>query len=136
MATDSARNELDISVQAPRRYRVVYIAVERGPFFSPVRIGGEIIVQVNMRHPFFEVLYADLLRPGGEQDKEAVDLVLITLAKFEVTASPEDAQRYVRERERRWSPFLATALRSLSQRLPTSEDEGEYAAAVDAAALG
>lgn len=121
----SATDHVDLSEQTPPRYRVVYVEIERGPFFSPARCGEEVVVQVNLRHPFFEVLYADLLRLGGDKAKEAVDLLLIMLAKFEATAASEDAQRYAWERERRWSPFLATALRSLGQRLPTTEAEGE-----------
>lgn len=83
-------------------------------------------MHINKAHPFFDVLYAALLQsPGGTRAKEAVDLLLITLARAEATAeTPAAAQRYAHQRQQRWSPFLASALASLRQRLPLDDEEG------------
>ncbi len=105
------------------RYRVDYVDVPSGPFFEPKWDGPQILVEINKEHPFYRVLYGDLLRlPGGSRAKEAVDVLLITLAKAELEAEEEMALWYTAQRKQRWSPYLETAIEALAQRLPWSED--------------
>lgn len=105
------------------RYRVDFVDVPSGPFYEPMWDGPQILVEVNREHPFYRVLYGDLLRlPGGSRAKEAVDVLLITLAKAELEAEEEMALWYKTQRKQRWSPYLETAIEALAQTLPWSED--------------
>jgi hypothetical protein len=85
-----------------------------------------IVVRINRLHPFYETLYADLLKlEGGTRAKEAVDVLLLALGKGELTVDDEVAKMwYERQRTARWSPSLADALKILAQTLrPTEEPE-------------
>jgi hypothetical protein len=118
--------------QEQRKYRVEYIEDEHGPFYVPEWEGLQVVVKINKRHPFFSTLYSGLLGvPGGKLAKEAVDLVLIALAREEAkTKNAVTAEFYRVQREERWSPFLATAMRTLTREYPTlEEEEAEEAAA-------
>jgi len=88
-------------------------------------------VLINKRHPFFELVYGTLLQiEGGKVAKEAVDVLLIALAREELkTTNPETREFYRAQRVERWSPFLASALRTLGQEFPQSESEAEGEAA-------
>jgi hypothetical protein len=116
--------------QKVQRYRVDYIDDENGPFYSPVWEGAAVVVRVNKKHPFFEGVYGTLLQTeSGAQAKEAVDLLLITLAREEVrTKNPETREFYRAQRVERWSPFLASGLRTLAREFPVPEAEDEVAA--------
>jgi hypothetical protein len=107
-----------------RRYRVAYYESEDGPFYKPEWIGGQIVVRVNRLHPFYRVLYGDLLiGPHAGRAKEAVDLLLIALARAELLA-PDDhiAGFYEGQRRAQWSPWLAMAMQTLDQSLAVDED--------------
>jgi hypothetical protein len=108
-----------------RKYQIEYNNRPDGPFYEPTWVGEIINVQINQAHPFYEVLYRDLMRlPGGFRAKEAVDILLITLARAELTANdPYVAEWYRVQRKRRWSPFLEDALTSLAHRLEGAMDE-------------
>lgn len=112
--------------EAKRRpYRIDYYESEDGPFFKPEWVGAQITVLINKRHPFFQVLYGDLARlGGGKRAKEAVDLLLLALARGELTAETAEMQSwYETQRKRSWSPFLEVAMNSLKQRMPIIEEE-------------
>lgn len=111
-------------------YRVDYYESEDGPFYKPEWVGSQGVVFINRKHPFYQVLYGDLLQlPGGARAKEAVDLLMLALGKAELTTEDdEQALWYEAQRKQRWSPFLATAMKSLEQRVPAPEPmsaEGE-----------
>ena len=78
---------------------------------------------------FFDGVYGTLLQTeSGAQAKEAVDLLLITLAREEVrTKNPETREFYRAQRVERWSPFLASGLRTLAREFPVPEAEDEVA---------
>ncbi len=113
--------------QKVQRYRVDYIDDENGPFYSPVWEGSAVVVRVNKKHPFFDGVYGTLLQTeSGAQAKEAVDLLLITLGREEVrTKNPETREFYRAQRVERWSPFLASGLRTLAREFPVPEVEDE-----------
>lgn len=111
-----------------RTYRVEYVDAEHGFVYTPDWDGTQVLVQINKRHPFFQVLYGNLLEvPGGGIAKEAVDLLLIALAKGELSDNEETAEIYRVQRETLWSPFLATTMRDLERRfaVPAVEEEIE-----------
>jgi Histidine kinase-, DNA gyrase B-, and HSP90-like ATPase len=117
-----------VEAEAKRRpYKIDYFDDPNGPFYEPRwEFGTSIVVRINRLHPFYETLYADLLKlEGGTRAKEAVDVLFITLGKAELTVDDETAKMwYERQRTARWSPFLADALKILSQTLrPTEEPE-------------
>ena len=123
-----------LAAEAKRRpYRIEYIDREDGPFYDPHWTGEQIIVRINRAHPFFRVLYGDLLEmKSGYRAKEAVDLLLITLSKAEATAEGEDMPEwYEAQRKYRWSPYLETALKSLEHRLQEPDEPPEQDTTAD-----
>ena len=108
-----------------RPYRIEYFDSIHGPFYEPEWVGGTVTVRINRSHPFHEVLYHDLLElPGGARAKEAVDVLLLTLGRSELTVGdPEMSEWYRAQRTRRWSIMLEDALRSLSGKMVEVEDE-------------
>ena len=44
-----------------RPYRITYAEKEIGAFFEPSWNGHQISIEINKSHPFYEVLYGDLL---------------------------------------------------------------------------
>ena len=107
-----------------RQYRVELYESEDGPFYKPEWMSEQITVCINTKHPFYEVLYGDLLKlPGGERAKEAVDLLLLALGKAELTTQDEQmTEWYEAQRRKRWSPFLETSMSNLRRRLRPTEE--------------
>lgn len=109
---------------ARRKYRIDFYESEDGPFYKPEWILDQVVVLINRKHPFYDVLYGDLLKlPGGGRAKEAVDLLLLALGKAELTTQDEQITLwYETQRKKRWSPFLDTAMENLRRRLRPSEE--------------
>lgn len=127
--TDRSLEEIRCALinEAKRRpYRVDYYDSEDGPFYKPDWIGSQVVIYINRSHPFYDVLYRDVLElPGGRRAKEAIDVLLITLGKTELEAEDEQMKQwYETQRKKRWSQFLETAMKSLNQRL-SNPDEAE-----------
>ena len=60
----------------------------------------------------------------GARAKEAIDALLLTLGRSELTViEPEMAEWYRAQRERQWSTHLEDALRSLTQRMSEEPEE-------------
>lgn len=116
-----------IEEEAKRRpYVVDFFEEQRGPFYKPEwMMGSQIGVLINRKHPFFQTLYSPLLSlPGGAQAKQALDILLIALARAELSVENEEtANWYVAQRERSWSDFLTDAYKSMSQHMAPSEEE-------------
>ena len=125
-SVEEARRGLRKSLEN-RKYMIDFFESPHGPFYKPEWVGGTISVRVNTLHPFYRVLYQVLLElSGGALAKEAIDALLLTLGRSELTViEPEMAEWYRVQRERKWSTHLEDALRSLTQRL--SEDQEEEA---------
>ena len=121
---EDARRGVERSLQN-RPYRIEYFDSTHGPFYEPEWVGGTIVVRVNRSHRFYEVLYHDLLDlPGGARAKEAVDVLLLTLGRSELTVDdPEMSEWYRAQRTRRWSTLLEDALRSLRTRMREEDSE-------------
>lgn len=126
---DEARATL-LEQQKVKRYDVQYVDDENGPFYTPDWVGTTVVVRINKKHPFFRAVYETLLQTeGGMLAKEAVDLLLITLSRGELTTKNATTKEFYRaQRVERWSPFLASALRTLARDFPPPEAEDEEAA--------
>ena len=122
---DDVRSALERQ-QQQRKYRVEYIEEEHGPFYTPDWVGLQLVVRINRSHPFFGTLYSKLVGlPGGRHAKEAVDLVLLALARGEMKDNDQTTEFYRVQREHKWSPFLDTAMRTLDRADPDEEEEYE-----------
>ena len=122
---DEVRRALE-QQQKRRKYKVEYIEEEHGPFYTPDWVGLQLVVRINKSHPFFATLYSKLVGlPGGKHAKEAVDLVLLALARGEMKDNDQTTEFYRVQREHKWSPFLDTAMRTLGRDDPDEEEEYE-----------
>lgn len=110
-----------------RKYRVEYEDVIGGPIYEPRWVGSQVVVYLNRQHQLYQVLYGELVRLGGKRAKGAVDLVLIALARAELTVVEEEKSLfYAAQRRAVWSPFLADALANLAAKTVGEEEEYEY----------
>lgn len=133
MSIEAARKALEDEAKR-RPYVIDFYDEARGPFFRPAwRNGSQVVVEINRKHSFFQLLYSPLLSlPHGEQSKQALDLLLIALARAELAVEHEEtADWYVTQRERRWSEFLTDAYRSLQQKLAPPDEESAEADNLD-----
>ena len=107
----------------------------RGPFYKPQWAhGGQIAVLINRQHTFFQAFYAPLLGlEGGGHAKQALDVLLIALARAELGIEDETcAAWYEAQRERAWSIFLFDAYKMLQQAAaPADEETAEGHAVTD-----
>ncbi|MEA2906272.1 MAG: hypothetical protein QOI12_3659 [Alphaproteobacteria bacterium] len=126
-AKDIEEAKQAIEHEAKRRpYQIDFFEDARAPFYEPSWVNGSsVTVKINRAHPFFTTLYARLLLPEADkQAKEAVDVLLIALARAELTVDDEQAATfYQAQRERAWSTFLNDALRVLAQTLQPDDEE-------------
>jgi len=133
-SVDAARVALETEA-SKRPYVIDFYDEPRGPFFKPEWLNGsQIGVIINREHPFFQTLYSPLLNlPAGGQAKQALDVLLIALARAELAVENEEtANFYVTQRERKWSEFLTDAYRSLQQKLaPLDEETAEAEQQID-----
>jgi hypothetical protein len=104
-------------------YRIEYDDVLGGAIYEPKWVGSQIVVVVNRQHQLYQVLYGDLLRLGAARAKQAVDLVLLALAKAELTVIEDDKGLfYAAQRRSVWSPFLSDALANLATKMTADEE--------------
>lgn len=128
-SVDAARKAVEETAKR-RPYVIDFYDEPRGPFYKPERLNGsQIVVKINRQHSFFQTLYSPLLNlTGGAQAKQALDVLLIALARSELAVEhDETADWYVVQRERMWSEFLADAYRSLQQKMAPADEESAEA---------
>ena len=125
---EAARKALEDEAKR-RPYVIDFYDEPRGPFYKPDWLNGsQVGVLINRQHPFFQTLYSPLLTlPHGGQAKQALDILLIALARAELAVEhDETANWYVTQRERAWSSFLTDAYTSLQQKMaPVDEESAE-----------
>jgi hypothetical protein len=113
--------------EAKRRpYVIDFFDEPRGPFYRPDWAnGGQVAVLINRQHPFFQTLYGPLLHLAhGTQAKHALDVLLIALARAELSIEDDTcAAWYETQRERAWSPFMADAYKMLQQSTAAVDEE-------------
>lgn len=117
-----------------RPYVIEIIDDRRAPFYEPEwNDQTQVVVKLNKQHPFFTELYRGLAElSGGNKVKQVVDVLLIALARAELTSEDVHMQNwYVAQREDRWDKFLKNAIRSLGSAMtdsvqvePDSNEEG------------
>jgi hypothetical protein len=125
---ESARKALEDQAKQ-RPYVIDFYDEPKGAFYRPEwQTGGQIAVLINREHAFFQALYGPLLKfAQGNQAKQALDVLLITLARAELVIEDETcAAWYETQREQAWSPFLANAYKMLQQaNAPADEETAE-----------
>jgi hypothetical protein len=139
MAGSLAEARAALELESKRRpYRLEYVPERHGPIYEPLWVGPQMVVRVNTDHPLYQVLYGDLLRmSGAARAKEAVDLILICLAKAELTAEDEEMGLwYATQRTQRWSPFLETAIKSLAQQFENTAEDQDVEESPEAQSVG
>lgn len=129
--TNESREEAIKALETERKrrpYKVEYFDNVGGAFYEP-ELGayGQIVVKINRKHPFFLSAYGTLLAiDGGLKAKESIDLLLIALAKAELTAEHVLTQQlYETQRKETWSPFLEKSVKVLEQKMSSSDSEIE-----------
>ena len=131
---DAAKQALEEAAKR-RPYVIDFYDEARGPFYKPERLNGsQIVVKINRQHSFFRALYSPLLNlTGGAEAKQALDVLLIALARSELAVENEaTADWYLKQRERAWSEFLDDAYRSLQQKMaPVDEESAELSDTAD-----
>lgn len=125
VSLDKARKALE--EEAKRRpYIIDFYNEPRGPFYKPEwSYGTQMAVLINRQHAFFKGLYSPLLSmPNGDEAKQALDLLLIALARAELGVTDEQAALFYEvQRERHWSQFLSDAYRLLEQTMAAPDEE-------------
>ncbi len=125
ISLENARRALEDEAKR-RPYIIDFYDENRGPFFKPEwNVGTQVAVKINRQHPFFQALYAPLLKlENADEAKQALDLLLIALARAELDVTNEEAALwYEAQRERKWSPFLADAYKLLQQNMSPPDEE-------------
>lgn len=110
-----------------RRYHVDYVDDPNGPFFTPEWRGDVVVAKINRAHIFYQVLYGELLKmPGASLAKEALDVLLLVLAKGELrTEDPNFKVFYETQRKNVWSAGIEPAYNFLKARIVTDRPETE-----------
>lgn len=125
---ENARKALEDQAKQ-RPYVIDFYDEPKGPFYKPEwQTGGQVAVLINRQHAFFQALYGPLLKfAQGNQAKQALDVLLITLARAELVIEDDTcAAWYETQREQAWSPFLANAYKMLQQATaPVDEETAE-----------
>ena len=75
-------------------------------FFSWSREGSELQLQINENHPFYRAFYRPVTEAGLEWVRAQVELMLLALARAEISENPEVASSL----RTRWSDVVATFL--------------------------
>lgn len=125
VSLDKARKALEDEAKR-RPYIIDFYDEPRGAFYKPQwSYGTQVAVLINRQHAFFNVLYAPLLSmPNGDEAKQALDLLLIALARAELGVTDEQAALFYEvQRERHWSQFLSDAYRLLEQTMAAPDEE-------------
>ena len=106
-----------------RPYVIDFYEEPRGAFYKPDWAhGGQIAVLINRAHPFFQTLYSPLIGlPHGGQAKQALDVLLIALARAELAIEDETCAAWYEDSGSVFGvPSSMTRTRCSSSRLPRS----------------
>ncbi|HLL76219.1 MAG TPA: ATP-binding protein [Pyrinomonadaceae bacterium] len=94
-------------------YRLEHKTLEDASFFVPLISRRELVVLLNEEHPFYERIYAPLIRlsgEGGKQFRQFLELLLFAAARAECSIPDEDRQSWARSVREMWSKTLAAFL--------------------------
>lgn len=107
-------------------YRIGFFTSEGGVFYKP-DFGPNLqrVALINTAHPFFKVFYVELMKIKNPKARQAIDLLLLSLAKAELFADDRTKRVYQHQRESEWSPFLKLGLGILDDMQATDPEEAE-----------
>ena len=87
--------------------------------------GLQRIAKINKAHPFFKVFYTHVAMLPDPKPRQALDLLLMALAKSELEAGDVGKRVAEYQREQVWSPFLKAGYDSLEAMQVRDPEENE-----------
>lgn len=127
--TGGTRDEVEDAIRQEaerKRYGIKFFQAEGGVFMRPDFGNGlQRVAELNTEHPFFKVFYAPLAGLPNPRPRQAVDLLLLSLAKSELEAENDVKLALQHQREAEWSPFLKLGLSILDQLHAADPEEEE-----------
>jgi len=94
-------------------YRIVPKALTDTCFFNYERDAGKLVLVLNPDHPFYRLVYKQLLESEDQRDvalRTSVDLLLLAAARAEALLEGKDALKIAEQLRADWSDTLATFL--------------------------
>jgi hypothetical protein len=117
--TGKNRDEVEAALEEEakrQRYAIAFFDAAGGVFFEPSYGNGmQYVARINKAHPFFKFFYGELINLPNPRARQAVDLLLIALARSELRARDQVKTVLEFQRESEWSPFLKAGLDILDQ---------------------
>ena len=114
-----------VAQQAGQKRAVEDEKLPGAPFFRCVQRGGQMVLLLNVEHPFYTDLYA---APNSTvKQRAALELLLWTLGEAELDQEPGSELRsfYETQRQLVWSPNLKIALDALRAVEATDDEDDE-----------
>jgi hypothetical protein len=120
---EKARKALEEEA-ARKKYAVEFFESKGGVFYEPdLGNGLQRVAKINKLHPFYGVFYSRVAAMNDPVARQAVILLLLTLAEAELMADQELRAFYETQRESVWSPFLKLGLKKLEELQPENPEE-------------
>jgi hypothetical protein len=94
-------------------YRIEHRVLDDGSFFVPLVLGRELVVLINEGHPFYERVYAPIVKsddPNARDVYRHLELMLFAAARAECGLTESRARNWARSMRMAWSETLATFL--------------------------
>jgi hypothetical protein len=94
-------------------YRIEHRVLDDNSFFVPVVLGKELVVLINEGHPFYERVYAPIIKSDDPKARDVyrhLELVLFAAARAECGLTESRARTWARSMRMAWSETLATFL--------------------------
>lgn len=94
-------------------YRVVPAALSETSFFNYVRDEGCLLLVLNPEHPFYKIVYSNLLDSESPRDitlRSQIDLLLLAAARSEALLDNQETIEVAESIRQGWSETLATFL--------------------------
>jgi hypothetical protein len=94
-------------------YRIVPKALSDTCFFNYARSEGKLVLVVNPDHPFYKLVYKQLLESDDQREvavRTSIDLLLLAAARAEALLEGREALKVAEQLRADWSDTLATFL--------------------------
>ena len=94
-------------------YKIIEAEVRDRSFFTYARDGSRIVLALNPSHPFYKHIYRPLVDSNTPRDRQLrtqIELLLLALARAEVTEQNNDVLTWLEHHRINWSNTLATFL--------------------------
>ncbi len=117
--TGQKRDEVEAAIEEEtkrQKYAIDFFDAPGGVFCEPSYGNGlQYVARVNKAHPFFKFFYGELINLPNPRPRQAMDLLLIALARSELKARDQVKTVLKFQRESEWSLFLKAGLDILDQ---------------------